>query len=81
MKKETIFVSLAKSKYHEWIDTNFLKDNFQAFQQMYHSLLKDNPNSVYLDQLNGRVQDAFALERLTKSNDASQVKRSKKLKV
>lgn len=78
---ETIFVSLAKSKYHEWIDTNFLKDNFQAFQQMYHSLLKDNPNSVYLDQLNGRVQDAFALERLTKPDDASQVKRSKKLKV
>ena len=78
---ETIFVSLAKSKYHEWIDTNFLKDNFQAFQQMYHSLLKDNPNSVYLDQLNGRVQDAFALERLTKPDDASQVKRNKKLKV
>ena len=78
---ETIFVSLAKSKYHEWIDTNFLEDNFQAFQQMYHSLLKDNPNSVYLDQLNGRVQDAFALERLTKPDDTSQVKRSKKLKV
>lgn len=78
---ETIFVSLAKYKYHEWIDTNFLKDNFQAFQQMYHSLLKDNPNSVYLDQLNGRVHDALALDRLTRPDDASQVKRSKKLKV
>ena len=78
---KAILISLAKSKYHEWIETNFLKDNFQAFQQMYHSLLEDNPNSVYLDQLNGRVQDAFALERLTKPDDASQVKRSKKLKV
>lgn len=78
---KAILISLAESKYHEWIDTNFLKDNFQAFQQMYHSLLKDNPNSVYLDQLNGRVQDAFALERLTKPDDASQVKRNKKLKV
>lgn len=78
---KAILISLAKSKYHEWIEINFLKDNFQAFQQMYHSLLEDNPNSVYLDQLNGRVQDAFALERLTKPDDASQVKRSKKLKV
>ena len=78
---ETIFVSLAKSKYHEWIDTNFLKDNFQAFQQMYHSLLKDNPNSVYLDQLNGRVQDAIMLDSLTRPDDTIQVKRGKKLKV
>ena len=78
---KAILISLAKSKYHEWIDTNFLKDNFQAFQQMYHSLLKDNPNSVYLDQLNGRVQDAIMLDRLIKPDDTSQFKRSKKLKV
>ena len=76
-----ILISLAKSKYHEWIDTNFLKDNFQAFQQMYHSLLEDNPNSVYLDQLNGRVHDTLALDRLTRPDDTIQVKRSKKLKV
>ena len=76
-----ILVSLAKSKYHEWIDTDFLKENFQLFRQMYHLLLEDNPKSVYLDQLNGRVQDAIALEKLTEVNVTNKTEQRRKLRI